>query len=679
MGKKEDKKRIKELRKQIEYYNKRYYDDNFSEIPDAEYDKLNIELRNLEGEFPELLTSDSPTQRVGGSVKRELKKVQHDVPMISLQDVFSKEEVINFVNKMINELGSPTFIVEKKVDGLSVALRYEYGKLAEGITRGDGSTGESVFENILVIPTIPKEIPSQLPYLEVRGEIFMTTEAFEKANARQELLEEKLYQNARNLAAGTMRQLDPAIVKERNLDIYIFNLEIARERTFYTHSETLHWLKSQGFPVSPGFIACQSADEVWDAITEIGENRGLLSFGIDGAVVKIDNLEDRKRLGSTSKVPRWAIAYKYPPEEKETIIEDIIIQVGRTGRLTPLAILKPVRLAGTTVSKATLHNQDIIDARDIRIGDTVVVRKAGDIIPEILRSVPEKRPDIAVPFKIPNICPICNASATREEGSADIRCTGSKCPAQAARLIVHFASKGAMNIDGLGPANVEALMENGYIKDIGDIYYLRNFREELIDKGIVGKLKATDKLLAAIEKTKANDIDRLITGLGIRNIGKQTAKVLAANFSDIDAIVNSTIDKLFSLPDFGQISAIGVIEYFSQSQTAELIQKLKHAGVNMKSKAAEKMKDNRFEGKTFVLTGSLPNMDRDKASELIQSYGGKVSSSVSKKTSYVLAGEEAGNKLTKAHELGVPIISEDDLRNMLISPLIGLDKTRTFS
>lgn len=659
------KKRISDLRRLIEYHNDRYYNQDDPEITDYEYDQLSLELRRLEQEYPEYADQDSPTRKIGGTVKRELKKVRHDVPVNSLQDVFSKEEIYSFVNRMREELTDPVFVVERKVDGLSVVLRYHDGALTEGITRGDGSIGESVYENLLVIPSIPKTISAKLPYLEVRGEIYMSTEAFEKANRRQEEIGGRTYQTARNLAAGTMRQLDPGVVKERNLDIYVFNLEISQGRDFASHSETLNWLAEQGFSVSPDFAVCKTADEVWGSIVNIGETRWDLSFGIDGSVVKVDSLEDRRRLGMTSKVPRWAVAFKYPPEQKETIVEGIRVQVGRTGRLTPLALLKPVKLAGTTVSRASLHNQDYIDAKDIRVGDTVVVQKAGDIIPEILRSIPENRPEGTHRFVIPATCPMCGSPASREENGADIRCTGTNCFAQSIRKVIYFASKDAMNIEGLGPSSIEALMTEGYIKDFADIYSLKDFREELIEKGLIGKEKGTDNLLNAIEASKENDMDRLITGLGIRNVGKQSARVIAMNFPDMDALKSAAYEQLIGLPDFGDIMVRDILEYFSREETGQLLERLKQAGVNMKSRTAEKTVDNRFAGKTFVLTGTLPAMSRDDASELIQSYGGKVSGSVSKKTSYVLAGEEAGSKLAKAQELGIPIISEADLLEML--------------
>jgi len=551
------------------------------------------------------------------------------------------------------------------VDGLSVVLRYYDGILKEGITRGDGSIGESVYQNILEVSSIPKTIPAKLPYLEVRGEIYMSTEAFEKANQKQAETGGRVYRTARNLAAGTLRQLNSAVVRERNLDIYVFNLEVSQGRDFQSHSETLNWLSRQGFPVSPDFAVCKTAGEVWDNIEKIGKTRWDLSFGIDGAVVKVDSLEDRKRLGMTSKVPRWAIAFKYPPEQKETTVEDIRIQVGRTGRLTPLAVLKPIRLAGTLVSRASLHNQDYMDAKDIRIGDTVIVQKAGDIIPEILQSLPEKRPEGTKRFVIPSTCPICGSPALRDENGADIRCTGTNCFTQAVRRIIYFACKDAMNIDGFGPSTAEALMTGGYIKDFADIYHLKDFREELIEKGLIGKEKGTDNLLNAIDASRENDIDRLITGLGIRNVGKQSARVLAMHFPDMDALAHATYEQLIVLPDFGDIMVQDILDYFGREDAHVLLERLREAGVNMISRIAERTVDRRLAGKTFVLTGTLPSMTREEASELIQNYGGRVSGSVSRKTSYILAGEEAGSKLTKAQELGIPVLTEEGLMNLL--------------
>ncbi|MEK5478161.1 NAD-dependent DNA ligase LigA [Paenibacillus sp. FSL R5-0407] len=659
------KEQIENLRAQIKYHNEKYYDMDQPEITDYEYDKLYKELKRLEEEFPEFISSDSPTQKVGSSVKRELRKVQHDVPVISLQDVFTKEDIYNFVNKVNSQVSDPKFVVEMKIDGLTVMLRYHNGKLTEGITRGDGEVGESVYENLLEIKSIPKEIPTKLPYLEIRGEVYMSNETFEKVIQKQKDVNGKKYKTPRNLAAGTLRQLDSRVVRDRNLDIFVFNLEISEGKDFTSHSETLKWLENQGFKTIPDYKVCTTAEEIWKYVSDIGEIRSSLSFGIDGAVIKVDDLSDRRVLGTTSKVPRWAVAFKYPPEQKETVIKDIKVQVGRTGRLTPLALLEPVILAGTEVSKATLHNQDFIDSKDIQIGDTVVIQKAGDIIPEVVRSIPEKRPSNAVKFTIPQVCPICNSPTVRDENGADTRCGGNECLAQLSRGITYFASKDAMDIEGFGPSSVESLMSEGYIKNIADIYYLKEHRDELIEKGIVGREKSVDNLLNAIDKSKENDLVQLITGFGIKNVGKQTARALTSSFANIDEISNATYDQLIMLPDFGDTVATSVLSFFSLNSTHELIEKLKNAGVNTQSKVSEVSKDDRFTGKTFVITGTLPNLKRDEATRLIQMHGGKVSGSVSKKTSFVLAGEEAGSKLTKAEELGVKIIDEEEFNNLL--------------
>ncbi len=660
------KARMDELYRLVEYHANRYYNDDDPEISDFEYDALTRELRKLEAENPLFARPDSlATRRVGGTAKRELRKVAHDVPVISLQDVFSKEDVVAFVDRVRQQFPDAEFSVEKKIDGLTLVLRYHNGKLTDAITRGDGAIGESVFENALMIKSIPQTIPEKLPYLEVRGECYMSTESFEAANRKQELSGGKIYQNRRNSAAGTLRQLDPNVVKERGLDIFIFNLEVAEGKSFATHLETFEWLASQGFHVLEEPVLARTADEVWAAIEHIGKIRYTLNYGLDGAVVKVNSLAQRQVLGMTSKVPHWAVAYKYPPEQKETVIEDITVQVGRTGRMTPLAILKPVRLAETTVSRATLHNQDYLDEKDIRIGDTVIVQKAGDIIPEVLSVVKEKRPDGAARFVMPSVCPVCGAPAEREADGAHLHCTGSACPAKDSRSMAYFVSKDAMNMEGFGPAAVEALISEGYIKSIPDIYRLKEHRERLIEEGIVGKEKSVDNILAAIEKSKDNDIDRLITGLGIRNVGKQTAKVLAAKYPDMQAVMDAPAEELTHLPDFGDIVAGDICTYFAKPENRAMIDELGELGVNLRSKAAESKVDDRFAGKTFVLTGTLPTMTRDEASALIESYGGKCSGSVSKKTSYVLAGEAAGSKLTKAQELGVPIISEEDLLEMI--------------
>ena len=672
------KERAARLREQINYHNRKYYEEDAPEISDYDYDAMLRELKTLEREAPELMTPDSPTKRVGGSAKREAgKQIRHDVPMLSLDDKFSKAEVVEFIRKMQKELDTPRFIVERKIDGLSVALRYRDGKFVEGLTRGDGiSYGEDVTENLRRIQSVPRVLPEELTYLEVRGEVYMDNDTFEAVNARQEELEGKIFANPRNCAAGTMRQLNPDVVAERNLSLFIFNLQAVQGKNFTFHSETLDWLRNQGFMVAQ-YVQCYTEDEVWEAICTIGETRGELSYGIDGAVVKVDCLADREKLGATSKVPRWAVAYKYPPEEKQTQVLDIEVNVGRTGRLTPLAILEPVRLAGTTVSRASLHNQDQINRLDIRIGDTVIVRKAAEIIPEILSVVTERRPDESQPFTIPDRCPVCGAPAVRDEDAADTRCTGTNCPAQLARHLVHFASRTAMDIDGLGPAVVHTLMDTGFIKDLSDIYYLKDHRDELISASVTGRpkssgkpkksdtTKSTDKLLAAIESSKEQDIDRLINGLGIRNVGKQTGVILKNHFPDIHAIANASALQLVAIEGFGEISAKDVVDFFSQPESKILLERLEAAGVNMKSKAADQAVGNRFAGQTFVLTGTLSTLSRDQASQRIQAHGGRVSSSVSKKTTYLLAGEEAGSKLAAAQNLGVKILSEVDFLKML--------------
>ena len=656
---------LSQLRAEILRHNQLYYDQDTPEISDEDYDALMRRLRALEAAWPQLASNDSPSQVVGGSTRRTLREVAHRVPMLSLQDVFSEGEVRDFVKRLQEELGDPVFVVERKIDGLSVALRYENGRFVLGLTRGDGiSTGEDVTDNLRTISSLPLEIPEAVADLEVRGEVYLSIAAFEKVNARQEETGGKIFANPRNCAAGTLRQLDSSIVRERGLDLFVFNLQICEGKTFQTHSESLNWLASQGFPVSPGFIICRTSDEVWQAVSGIGSERFALPYGIDGAVVKLDNLEDRVRLGTTSKVPRWAIAYKYPPEQKETRLLDIIVQVGRTGRLTPMAVLEPVRLAGTTVSRATLHNQDNIELLDVRIGDTVLVQKAGDIIPAVLSVNLNLRPEQTSVYRLPDHCPVCGAPTERDSDAADVRCTGADCPAQLARHILYFASKGAMNIDGIGPATVESLLEAGYLRSLADLYKLHEHRDELIRSGIVGKQKSVDKLLAGIDASRNNPLDRLLTGLGIHNIGRQAARTITQTYANMDDLMQASVAELQSLPDFGQISACAVTEYFQQQQSQELIVRLKVAGVRMtgdKSTDSNKL----LEGQTFVLTGTLPTLTREQASELIEKAGGKVSGSVSGKTRYVVAGEEAGSKLDKARQLGVAIIGEAELLALL--------------
>lgn len=712
--------RIKKLRAEIARHNQLYYDQDQPEISDYEYDQLYRELVDLELAYPAYATSDSPTQIIGGSSKRELRKVAHDVPVMSLQDVFGREEVSSFlirteqnlakiygelaidednlndvndvsdvsdvkhdkqagqrslaesysgkINAEVNEKTRVDYVVERKIDGLSVLLRYVDGRLVEGITRGDGLVGESVYENLLVMDAVPKDIPTKLPYLQVRGEVYMKNSSFQRIIADQEAAGEETYKTARNLAAGTLRQLDSAVVRERQLDIFVFNVETIEGMSFTRHSESLAWLASQGFPVSEGYAICQTEAEVQAAIENIASIRDSLEYGIDGAVVKVDRLDQRELLGATSKTPRWAVAYKYPAEQKESKILDIEVQVGRTGRLTPLAILEPVLIAGTTVAKASLHNQDYIEGKDIRIGDKVLIQKAGDIIPEVIRVIIEGRPEGLVPFVMPATCPVCQGPTEREDDTAATICTNIYCPAQQSRQIEYFASRAAMNIEGMGPSTVEALIEADYIEDLAHIYELGLERDDLIESGIIGRERAVDNLLRAIEGSKANDLDLLITGLGIKNIGRQTARTLASNFPNIEAISQATYDDLINLPDFGEILTNNVLEFFREPAKQELIARLRALGVNMESglyKSGADEDDLIFLNQTFVLTGTLPNLKRDQARALIEGQGGKVSGSVSKKTDYVLAGEEAGSKLDKAIDLGIKILTEAEFMDLL--------------
>lgn len=617
----------------------------------------------MEKEHPELLTQDSPTQKVGGKPKREAGVlVAHDVPMLSLQDVFSREEVLDFVSRMQEELENPGFTVEMKIDGLSLALRYSDGVLAHGITRGDGLIGEDVTENARVIRNVKRSIREKLPYLEIRGEVYMAKADFEHTNELQELMGKKTFANPRNCAAGTLRQLDSSVVKERGLSIFIFNIQAVTGVEFASHSQSLDWLKKQGFPVVEHWL-CQTGEEVWEAICRIGELRGALPYDIDGAVVKVDSLSQREQLGNTSKVPKWAVAYKYPPEEKETRLLDIELSVGRTGRITPTAIFEPVRLCGTRVERATLHNQDFIDSLDIRIGDTIVVYKSGEIIPKIKAVIKEKRPEGAVSFHLPDVCPVCGSPAVREEDTADLRCSGAGCPAQLTQHLINFVGRDAMDIKGFGAAYVEGLTEEGYLHTIADIYTLKEHEEELVEKGIIGKEKNTAKLLEAIEGSKENEPWRLLTGLGIRNVGKAAAKELMRYFKSIEALRRASLEELVAVPDVGEITAEGMYQYFRDEKNIEILESLKAAGVRMET--AGEQSGGKLAGLTIVVTGTLPTLGRSEAQELVEKNGGKASGSVSKKTSYVLAGEAAGSKLTKAQELGIPVITEEEFLRML--------------
>lgn len=658
--------RINEIKKIIKYHSDRYYNEDNPEISDYEYDKLMITLKEIETEHPKLITLDSPTQTVGGNAKRKAGiLVKHNVPMLSLQDVFTKEDVYAYVNKKIQELEGPTFVVELKIDGLSMSLRYVDGKLTVAVTRGDGIIqGEDVTENAKVISDVVKKLKDPVPYLEIRGEVYMSTAAFNKVNEQQELLDKKIFANPRNCAAGTLRQLDSKIIKQRQLSLFIFNVQDANGIEFKSHIESYEWLKKQGVKVIENYVKCNTADEVWNAIESIGEQRGNLAYDIDGVVIKIDNLEDRKKLGNTSKVPKWAIAYKFPPEEKETKLIDIEVSVGRTGRITPTAIFEPIRLCGTSVSRAILHNQDFIDDLDIRIGDIIVVYKSGEIIPKVKSVVKEKRIEELIRFKIPNICPVCGTSTVREKDTADIKCTNPNCLAQLERHIINFVGRNAMDIKGFGEAYIKELIRAGYIKDIADIYSLFNYREELIEQGIIGKEKNTDKLLEAISRSKENEAQKLLTGLGIPNIGKVAAKSIMKHFKSIEDLKSTSLEELQNVSDIGEISALCILKFFDDDNNQEIIDRLKEYGVNMAVEVSNQV-DIVFDGLTFVVTGTLTSMGRDEATVMIESHGGKVSGSVSSKTSYVLAGENAGSKLTKAQKLGITVITEEELVNML--------------
>lgn len=662
----EIQEKIEALRKEIEYHIERYYNQDDPEITDYEYDQKMNELKRLEREHPEYVTPDSPTQKVGGSAKREAGVlVEHNVPMLSLQDVFDRGEVENFVAEMKKQLDDPEFVVEYKIDGLSLSLRYEYGELKLAETRGDGiQYGEDVTANAKVIRDVKKKLKDKPEYLEIRGEVYMTEADFEKVNEKQELLGKKLFANPRNCAAGTLRQLDTAVTKERGLSMFIFNIQDARGISFETHTEGYEYLKKQGIRVIEEYTVCKTADEVWAAIEKIGENRGKLPYDIDGAVVKINRFSDREKLGATSKVPRWAVAYKYPPEEKETKLLDIELSVGRTGRITPTAVFEPVRLCGTSVSRATLHNQDFIDELDIGIGDTIVVYKSGEIIPKVRRVIHEKRPAGVKKFVIPDVCPVCGAKTEREKDTADIKCTSPNCPAQLERHMINFVGRDAMDIKGFGATYIMELVHLGYLKDIADIYDLKQHREELIEQGIIGKEKNTDKLLDAIEKSKQNEAFQLLTGFGIPNVGKAAAKTILKHFGSIEALMQADMESLQQVADVGEVTALCIRNYFQDENNCKIIERLKEAGVNMEM-AESGSEDGRFDGLTFVITGTLPTMDRKAAAALIEAHGGKVSGSVSKKTNYLLAGENAGSKLTKANDLGVSVISEAELQEML--------------
>ncbi len=652
---KEAKKRASQLTREIRHHNELYYNQDAPEISDFEYDALTRELKAIEKQYPELITPDSPTQKVGGAALKLFSPVAHAVKMESLQDVFSIEELREFGDKI--DTAKTVFSVEPKIDGLSVSLEYDNGRFVRGSTRGDGTTGEDVTANLLQIESIPKEIAFD-GALEVRGEVYMPKKSFLKLVERQELLGEQTAKNPRNAAAGSLRQKNSAVTASRGLDIFLFNIQSIEGKAFDSHIESLDFLKDLGFNVLPFYTKCATIDEAIREVDRIGENRGSFEFDIDGAVIKADNLSYRKTLGSTAKYPRWAVAFKYPPEEKETVLLDIEINVGRTGALTPTASFTPIQLAGTTVSRAVLHNEDFINEKQIGIGDTIVVRKAGEIIPEVL-SV-SRHCENSVVFKMPTHCPSCGSPVFRAEGEAVIRCTNADCPAQLLRNLIHFTSRDAMDIEGLGPAVLEQLVDADLVHNIVDLYTLDFDAVTALDR--IGE-KSTQNMLGAIEKSKQNDLSKLITALGIRHIGTKAAKLLSSRFGDIDGVINATREELESIDGFGGILASSTLEYFAVEENRQMVKRLSDLGVNTKS--TKTAAGDRFAGMTFVLTGTLPTYTRAAAAEIIESFGGKVSGSVSKKTTYVLAGEEAGSKLDKANALGVAVIDEQEFKNMI--------------
>lgn len=655
-------KQIVDLRKTLEEHNYNYYVLDNPTITDYEYDMLLHKLIKLEEENPQFADENSPTKRVGGAPLKEFEQVQHTIQMQSLGDVFSKEELFDFDKRVSQGLSGQKYeyVVEMKIDGLSVSLEYENGRFVKGSTRGDGLVGEDITENLKTIKSIPLSLPEKVERLEVRGEVYMPRASFEKVNKEKEEAGEPLFANPRNAAAGSLRQLDSKITAKRNLDIFVFNIQQTSKTDLKTHSEGLEWLKSLGFKVSPRRLVFDNIEDAYEEIQSIGKSRGEIPFDIDGAVAKVNSLEQRELLGTTTKVPKWAIAYKFPAEQQETTVEDIIVQVGRTGAITPNAVLTPVKVAGSTVSRATLHNEDFIREKGLMIGDRVLIQKAGDIIPEVAEVLKEKRTGKEREFKMPTHCPACGEKLFREEGEAALRCVSTNCPAQRIRSIIHFASRGAMDIEGLGDAVVEQLVDAGLIKNTADLFDL-----EFMD--IVGLERFADKsaqnLIDAIAKAKNRPLDRLICGLGIRLIGSKAAKNIAAHFGNMDSIMSATVEEVSQIPDVGDKMAESLIHYFNEPETRELIERMKNAGVNMI--AEETVKDGVLEGKTFVLTGTLPTLKRSEAQKLIEDNGGKVSGSVSKKTDFVVAGEEAGSKLDKAQALGVAVITEEELLNMI--------------
>ena len=656
--KEQSAKRAQELRDKLNYYRRKYYVDDDPEIEDYEYDMLQRELKAIEDKYPDLVTPDSPTVRVGGSAENLFSKVEHRVRMESLQDAFSFAEIEEFDRRVRETERDVHYVVEPKIDGLSVSLEYTNGVLTRGSTRGDGDVGEDVTANLRTVRSIPLKIKTPLPFLEVRGEVYMPKSVFASLVTRQELDGEKPFKNPRNAAAGSLRQKDSKVTAGRGLDIFVFNVQQIEGAELSSHKQSLDFLREQGFHTIPFYTRFDNITDVISELKRIGEIRSGLEYDIDGAVIKVDDFAQRERLGSTSKFPKWAVAFKYPPEEKTTKLVDIEIGVGRTGVLTPTAVFEPVLLAGSTVSRATLHNQDFITEKDIRIGDEVAVRKAGDIIPEVVRVV--SHAENSVPYILPSICPSCSAPVIREEGEAAVRCVNPECPAQLLRNVIHFCSRDAMDIEGLGDALVEKFISENLISNVADIYDITAGEIMMLEGH---QEKSAKNLVEAIERSKQNDLSRLLFALGIRHIGQKAAKLLSEHFGDIDSIIAASEEEIAEIDGFGGIMAKSAAEFFSMTQTADLIERLKAAGVNMKS-LKEKSDDQRFAGLTFVLTGTLPTLSRKEATEIIENLGGKASSSVSKKTSYVVAGEEAGSKLQKATDLGIPVITQDDLLKM---------------
>lgn len=654
----ESRKRAEELRDIINYHNKKYYENDEPEIEDFEYDRLLHELISIEETYPELLTSDSPTHRVGGKADGQFTPVEHKVPMESLQDAFSTDDIMAFDSRVKAVVNNPRYIVEAKIDGLSVSLEYENGIFTRGSTRGDGRTGEDVTANLRTVRSIPLKIDTDLPLLEVRGEVYMPREVFMSLTAEQELNGEKTFKNPRNAAAGSLRQKNPKITSKRKLDIFLFNIQQIEGKELSSHKQSLDFIKSLGFNTVPFYTECATIEEALKEIDRIGSIRGTLPFDIDGAVIKVDSFGQRELLGSTAKFPKWALAFKYPPEEKETTLLDIEINVGRTGVLTPTGIFEPTLLAGTTVSRATLHNQDFIDEKGICIGDRVIIRKAGDIIPEVLSVV--SHGENSTPYRIPEYCPSCNSKVTRDEDEAAIRCCNPDCPSQLLRNLIHFCSRDAMDIEGLGTAVLETLVNQGLIRTAADIYSLK--KEDIAKIERMGE-KSAQNLIDAAEKSKENDLAKLIFALGIRHVGQKAGKLLSEHFLTMDKLISASAEEIAEIEGFGMIMAESVKEYFSHKESLELVENLKNAGVNMTSQ--KEIVDMRFEGKTFVLTGTLSQFTRNEATEIIEKFGGKASSSVSKKTSFVLAGEDAGSKLKKANDLGVTVITEEQFSEMI--------------